>query len=153
MGQTRRRPHLPIGVTGCGGGTGHRRISAVDGESSGHSRAGRLLRTCRTQPWQTAFVVDEEDVRRFCLGLPGVTERLSWGRPAWFARTQVARIWDDGVLTVKTDEREALAAEDPGTYFWTPHHERHRSLVLVRMDRIDEPTLEELLIEAHRLAS
>jgi hypothetical protein len=98
-------------------------------------------------------VVGVDDVRRICLSLPGVTERESWGQPAWFARTQVARIWDDGVLTVKTDERDALAAQDPDTYFWTPHHDRSPLLLLVRMDRIDEQVLEELLIEAHRLAS
>jgi hypothetical protein len=98
-------------------------------------------------------VVDVEDVRRICLSLPRVTERKSWGQPAWFARTMLARIWDDGVLTVKTDEREALAAHDPDTYFWTPHHDRSPLLLLVRMQRIDEQTLDELLGEAHRLAS
>jgi hypothetical protein len=98
-------------------------------------------------------VVGVDDVRRICLSLPGVTERESWGQPAWFARTQVARIWDDGVLTVKSDERDALAAQAPDTYFWTPHHDRSPLLPLVRMDRIDEQVLEELLIEAHRLAS
>ncbi|HYO17640.1 MAG TPA: MmcQ/YjbR family DNA-binding protein [Dermatophilaceae bacterium] len=92
-------------------------------------------------------------MRRVCLSMGGVTERESWGRPAWFARALVARIWDDGVLTVKTDEREALVAQDPDTYFWTPHHDRSPLLLLVRMDRIDEQTLEELLIESHRLAS
>jgi len=30
-------------------------------------------------------------VRRICLALPGVTERLSWDQPAWFARTLMAR--------------------------------------------------------------
>jgi hypothetical protein len=98
-------------------------------------------------------VVAVEHVRRVCLCLPGVSERASWGQPAWFARTQVARMWDDGVLTVKTTERDALAAEDPDTYFWTAHHDRSPMLVLVRLDRIDERTLRELLAESHRLAS
>ena len=40
-------------------------------------------------------VSTEEDVREICLALPGVTERLSWGRPAWFAGTLMARMWDD----------------------------------------------------------
>jgi hypothetical protein len=102
--------------------------------------------------WQAGTVVDVDDVRRVCLSLPGVSERESWGRPAWFARTLVARIWDDGVLTVKTDERDALAAHDPETYFWTAHHERSPLLLLVRLHRIDGQTLEELLAEAHRLA-
>jgi hypothetical protein len=94
----------------------------------------------------------EADVRRMCLALPGVTERSSWNQPAWFARTLMARLWEDGVLTVKTDERDALAATDPDTYFWTPHHERSPQLVLVRLARIGTEELGELLEESYRLA-
>lgn len=97
-------------------------------------------------------MVEENDVRRLALAMPGVTERLSWGQPTWFARTLMARIWDEGVLTVKTEERDALAGGDPDTYFWTPHHERSPQLVLVRMARIDEAELGELLQESYRLA-
>lgn len=79
----------------------------------------------------------EDDVRKAALALPGVTERPSWGQPAWFAKTLMARIWEPGVLTVKTEEREALAGTEPETYSWTPHHERSPQLVLVRLDRID----------------
>jgi len=95
----------------------------------------------------------EQDVRRVCLSLPGVTERPSWGQPAWFARTQMARMWEDGVVTVKSDERAALAGSDPDTYFWTPHHDRSPNLVLVRLDRVADDELEELLHESYRLAS
>jgi hypothetical protein len=95
---------------------------------------------------------DEGDVRRICLSLPGVTERPSWNQPAWFARTLMARIWEDGVLTVKTREREALAGTNPDTYFWTPHHERSPQLVLVRLDRIDVQELAELLEESYLIA-
>lgn len=91
-------------------------------------------------------------MRAGCLALPGVTERLSWGQPAWFARTLMARMWDDEVLTVKTNEREALAGTDPGTYFWTPHHDRSPKLVLVRLERIGDDELGELLTESYRLA-
>jgi hypothetical protein len=94
----------------------------------------------------------EKDVRRICLALPGVTERPSWNQPAWFARTLMARIWEDGVLTVKTAEREALAGTDPEAYFWTPHHERSPQLVLVRLDRVDVQELAELLDESYRIA-
>ena len=94
----------------------------------------------------------EDDVRRAALALPGVVERPSWGQPAWFAATLMARIWEPGVLTVKTEEREALAGTDPDTYFWTPHHDRSPLLVLVRLDRIDREELGELLDESHRIA-
>lgn len=94
----------------------------------------------------------EDDVRRICLALPGVTERLSWERPAWFAKTLMARIWEDGVLTVKSTERDVLAGSDPETFFWTPHHDRSPQLVLVRLDRVGPAELEELLTESFRLA-
>jgi hypothetical protein len=94
----------------------------------------------------------EEDVRRAALALPGVVERPSWGQPAWFATTLLARIWEEGVLTVKTEERDALAGTDPDTFFWTPHHERSPLLVLVRLDRIDIEELGELLEQSHRIA-
>ena len=94
----------------------------------------------------------EEDVRQICRGLPGVSERTSWRQPAWFGKTLMARIWEVGVLTVKTEEREALAGTAPGTYFWTPHHERSPELVLVRLERIDVEELDELLRESYRVA-
>ena len=83
---------------------------------------------------------------------PGVSERLSWGQPAWFARTLMARMWEDGVVTVKTDERDVLAGSDPETYFWTPHHDRSPNLVLVRLDTVADDELDELLRESYRLA-
>jgi hypothetical protein len=98
-------------------------------------------------------VTTEDDVRRICVALPGVTERLSWGRPAWFARTLMARMWDEDVLTVKTYEREALASTEPDTYYWTDHHDRSPLLLLVRLGRVDPDELEELLQESHRIAS
>ncbi|MGJ0385300.1 MmcQ/YjbR family DNA-binding protein [Paenarthrobacter nicotinovorans] len=94
----------------------------------------------------------EEDVRRICLEMPGVSERLSWGQPAWFAKTLMARIWEDGVVTVKTDEREALAAMEPDTYFWTPHHDQSPKLLLIRLGGIDVDELDELLQESYRIA-
>ena len=97
-------------------------------------------------------MVTEDTVRAICLSLPGVTERPSWGRPAWFARTLMARMWEDGVVTVKTQERDALAATDPETYFWTPHHDRSPNLVLARFDRLSDEELEELLQESFRIA-
>ena len=94
----------------------------------------------------------EDDVRRICLALPGVTERSSWNQPAWFAKSLMARMWEEGVLTVKTAEREALAGTDPDTYFWTPHHERSPQLVLARLSRLDDGELAELLEESFLLA-
>lgn len=93
-----------------------------------------------------------EDVRQVCLSLPGVTERLSWKQPAWFARTLMARMWDEDSLTVKSAEREALAALQPDIYFWTPHHESSPLLVLVRLACVPQDELAEMLHESYRLA-
>jgi hypothetical protein len=57
------------------------------------------------------------------------------------------------VVTLKTEEREALASSDPDVFFWTPHHDRSPALVLVRLHAIGLEELEELLTESHRLAS
>ena len=38
----------------------------------------------------------EERVRAICLALPGVTERLSHGAPAFFAGKQFLMLWPDG---------------------------------------------------------
>jgi hypothetical protein len=64
----------------------------------------------------------------------------------------MARIWEPGVVTVKTEERDALAGSDPQTYFWTPHHERSPRLVLVRLQRVQFDELSELLTESYRIA-
>lgn len=97
-------------------------------------------------------MVSEDDVRSVCLALPGTSERLSWNRPAWFARTLFARMWDDTVLTVKTDERAALLATQPGVFLLHPHHERYGSLVLVRLGRLDRDQLGELIEDSYRIA-
>lgn len=100
----------------------------------------------------------EDDVRRPCLALPGVTERPGWQRPAWFAwfarfgKALLARIRVEGVLTVKSDEREAHAAMEPDIRFRTPHHGRPPLPVPVRLERVDPVGLAELLAESHRLA-
>jgi hypothetical protein len=64
----------------------------------------------------------------------------------------MARMWQDGVVTVKSSERDVLAGSDPETFFWTPHHDRSPSLVLVRLDRVAIDEIDELLAESYRLA-
>jgi hypothetical protein len=64
----------------------------------------------------------------------------------------VARLWEKGVLTVKTEERGALAAMNPKCFFWTARHGRSPLLILARLDRVNQEELGELLAESHRLA-
>ena len=42
---------------------------------------------------------NKDDVRKISLALPGVTERPSWGQPAWVARTLKARMRDSNEST------------------------------------------------------
>jgi hypothetical protein len=64
----------------------------------------------------------------------------------------MARMWEEGVLTVKSAERDVLAGSDPETFFWTPHHDRSPQLLLVRLDRVADDVLAELLEESYALA-
>jgi hypothetical protein len=99
-------------------------------------------------------------VREIGRGLSGVEESTAYGSPAlrvngrMFACLAVHRSAEPGslVVTVGFDQRDALLAEDPSTYYLTPHYVNHPS-VLVRLDRVRLDALKDLLISAHRLAS
>jgi hypothetical protein len=107
-----------------------------------------------------------EDVARIALALPGASERRSrelrqwrvadklfvWERPLRRAdREALGDAAPEGpILGVRVEHlvaKEALLAEEPGTCFTTPHFDGYPS-VLVRLDRIGVPELEELVTEA-----
>ena len=50
------------------------------------------------------------------------------------------------------EQREALLAEDPGTYYVKPHYEPY-PVVLVRLASVTRDALEDLLRGAHRVVS
>ena len=94
--------------------------------------------------------MDEDDVRRLALALPRVTERSSWGMPAWFHHRLVARMWDADRVTVKVEddgERRALAEQEPDVFTTTDHH-AGTNLVLVTLAAVYEPTLAAMLAES-----
>ena len=94
--------------------------------------------------------MDLDDARRSALALPEVTERQSWGQPAWFHRNLVARMWDEGRLTVRVEgdgERLALVEQEPALYSTTDHH-AGTNLVLIAMDVVDVETLRAHLAES-----
>ncbi len=107
-----------------------------------------------------------DDVRRLALALPEVTEKLSWGTPAWrvrekgFAWERPLRRGDlealgdaapDGpILGVRVPDlgaKEAVLASDPAVYFTIPHFDGYPAF-LVRLGEVEVGELEELLIDA-----
>jgi hypothetical protein len=94
-----------------------------------------------------------ETVRRLALAFPGVEEGRSYGTPRFRIRGKfLARLWEDGeVLVVKCgdDERDFQMKADPETFFITEHY-RGYPTVLVRLARVREADLQDMLEEAWR---
>ena len=96
-------------------------------------------------------------VRQIGLELPGVEEGTMYGSPALklggrlVACIAVHRSAEPGSLVVRTEfeERRALLAEDPKTYYLTDHYVNH-PVVLVRLSRIGRDQLRDLLGAARR---
>ncbi|HSJ82891.1 MAG TPA: MmcQ/YjbR family DNA-binding protein [Acidimicrobiia bacterium] len=107
-----------------------------------------------------------DDVRRIALGLPETDEASSRGSAHWRVRTK-GFVWErplrradyealgesapDGpILGVRVSDlgvKEALLGDDPDVFFTTPHFDGYPA-VLVRLERIEIPELEELIVEA-----
>ena len=108
-----------------------------------------------------------DDVRAIALGLPETFERAGrdglrdwrvkdkgfvWERP--LRKSDLAALGDaapDGpILGARVPDvgaKDALIAEDPDIYFTTPHFDGYPA-ILVRLDHVAVPELEELIIEA-----
>jgi hypothetical protein len=108
-----------------------------------------------------------DDVRRIALALPETVERSSReGVPEWrvkdklFAwerplrRTDIEALGDGApegpILAARVPDvgvKEAMLADNPAVYFTTPHFNGYPA-ILVRLDRIAVPEVEELIVEA-----
>lgn len=90
-----------------------------------------------------------EFIRNILLALPGATESLSHGTPAFYVQKKLlARLWEDGeVLVVRTDERDKWVQKDPEIFFTTDHY-RNYPCVLVKLVKVEPKDLEQLLIES-----
>ncbi|HTT60115.1 MAG TPA: MmcQ/YjbR family DNA-binding protein [Acidimicrobiales bacterium] len=101
----------------------------------------------------------EADLRAICLALPGVTEKLSHGAPAFFAGAQFAILWMKGHhdhtfahlwCAAPEGAQGALIASDPRRFFYPPYV-GSRGWLGVRLDgAVDRDELEELLEDAYR---
>ena len=107
-----------------------------------------------------------DDVGRIARGLPEVTEENSRGYLVWqvgkkgFAWERPLRKGDLEALGERAPAgpvlcayvpdvgvKDALIADDPAVFFATPHFNGFPA-ILVELDRIDLPTLDEVLTEA-----
>jgi hypothetical protein len=99
-------------------------------------------------------------VRRICLALPEVTERLSHGSPAWFVRGKktLAMFVDDhhgdGILGIWCAAPEGvqgeLVAQEPDRFF-RPPYVGHRGWIGVRLDvDVDWDEVAGILADAFR---
>lgn len=107
-----------------------------------------------------------DDVRRIALELPETSERttegvlqwrvkeklLTWERP--LRRADYEALGDAapdgpilGIWVPDLGVKEALLSDDPDVFFTTPHFDGY-SMVLIRLEEISVPELEELIIEA-----
>ena len=96
-------------------------------------------------------------VRKIGLALPDVEEGTMYGSPALKVHGRlltcvaVHKSAEPGSLVIRTDfdERAALLAEEPETYYLTDHYVNH-PVVLVRLSRIRADQLRDLLRAALR---
>jgi len=107
-----------------------------------------------------------EDVARIALALPETGERESRGLRQWRVKDKLF-VWErplrrsdlealgdgapDGpILGARVEHlvaKDALLADDPDVFFTTPHFDGYPA-VLVRLERIGEEDLRELVVEA-----
>ena len=111
-------------------------------------------------------MADWDDVRRIALELPDTTEAVSRELATWRVRDK-GFVWERPLraadLRALGDEapagpilgarvehlvaKEALLADESGVFFTTPHFDGYPA-VLVRLDEIAVPDLEEVIVEA-----
>jgi hypothetical protein len=101
-----------------------------------------------------------DKVRRAALDLAGVEQSTMYGAPALKVRGKLLACMashksaEPGTLVVKigSEERDALIADDPRTYYVKPHYEEYGT-VLVRLALIGPDELRDLLQSAWRRVS
>jgi len=103
-----------------------------------------------------------DELRRRCLALPAVTERLSHGEPAWFVNdrklfvTYADHHHDDRVgfwCAASPIAQEAVVGSAPDRFF-VPPYVGHRGWLGVYLDiLVDWDEIGALLVDAYRLVA
>src|SRR5580692_9649181 len=97
-----------------------------------------------------------EDVRKIALKFPHVEDGRSYGTAALKVKKKFfVRLKEDGdslVIGMPFEQREALMAEDPATYYITDHYLKY-GYGAVRLWKVSEEALRDLLKGAYRAAT
>jgi hypothetical protein len=104
--------------------------------------------------------VDFDNVRKIGLALPDVVEATAWGVPSLKVRGKLLacvpsnKSAEPGSLMVRMDidDRAHLLEEAPEAYYVTDHYVGYTA-VLVRLARIDERVLRDLLGMAYKFVT
>ena len=107
-------------------------------------------------PHRTSFKIVESIGRT----LPDIEVTTSWGQPTLKVRGQMFACMAANksaepntlVVMMDFDDRDALVAEDPATYYLKEHYVNY-PCVLVRLSRIPVDALTDLITGAHRFMS
>jgi hypothetical protein len=109
-------------------------------------------------PTTKAEVTAIARLRRICMALPGVTEKIAWGEPTWragkiFAQMDTHHHGADHVavwLPGRPGVQEELVTDDPA-HFFRPPYVGHKGWIGVRIDnRPDWKTVASLVADAYR---
>lgn len=97
----------------------------------------------------TAAFIHLQFLRDFLLPLPGVTEDLSHGTPAFSVNNKrFARLWENGeTLVLHSVERDKWIAAKPDVFFVTDHYINY-DYVLVNLNTVSPEHLKEVLLTA-----
>ena len=100
------------------------------------------------------------EVRKLCLALPEVEERLSHGAPTWFVRGKktLATVWDDhhgdgrlALICAAPPGVQAQLVDEEPKRFYVPAYVGHRGWIGVRLDvKPDWTEIREILADAYR---
>lgn len=107
-----------------------------------------------------------DQVRRYALALPGVTEKTSYGHAAWIVdkrffawerplrKSDLAALGDTapkgailGLRTADLEMKEAIMRSDPRVFFTTPHFDGYPA-VLAQLEKLRARDLERIIGEA-----
>ena len=105
---------------------------------------------------EAALMVTHDDIREIAMSLPGAFEQPSYGdRPSWRTKQRMFTwIRDDPEALVvwidSLDEKEALLASDPDTFFTIPHYDG-LATILVNLAAVEVDEARELITDSWRL--